>query len=60
MAASMSAPRDRPETLGPMGIRLVVDFATGRIVGAERPAPPSPPAGPAGGHDDAPPSLEAA
>jgi hypothetical protein len=42
-----------------MGVRLVVDFTTGRIVGAQRPAPPSAPAGP-GGRDDAPPSREAA
>jgi|tagenome__1003787_1003787.scaffolds.fasta_scaffold17251133_1 hypothetical protein len=55
----MSVPRDRPDSPRPMGIRLVVDFTTGRIVGAERPAPPTPPVGP-GGRDDAPPTLEAA
>ena len=55
----MSAPRDRPDSPRPMGVRLVVDFTTGRIVGAERPAPPAAPAG-TGERDDAPPTLDAA
>jgi hypothetical protein len=34
----------------PVGVRLMVDFSTGRILGAERPAPAEPPTrGDAGG-----------
>jgi hypothetical protein len=56
----MSAPRDDHATPAPTGVRLVVDFATGRIVGAERPAQaPAPPAQ-SGGPAIAPPERDAA
>jgi len=38
------SPKRPPAPARPVGVRLMVDFSTGRIVGAERSAPPEPPA----------------
>jgi hypothetical protein len=42
--ARMAIERERPSVpSGPVGVRLMVDFSTGRLIGVDRPAPAAPP-----------------
>jgi hypothetical protein len=50
-------PDHPPAGPSPVGVRLMVDFSTGRIIGVERPAPPAP-GQPRPGYE--PPSRDAA